>query len=155
MIKIKKLKSNSHLYSYINNKLPKYKCSQSAIEFLVLTGFLLFSFTVFFLVIEGNMSDKIKERQDLAIKSVAIAVQEEIDLAFQSSDGYYRQFNIPENINGEEYEINITERAVYLRTNDGKYAIALPVKNVTGDVVKQPEINTIRKENGEVKLNIN
>ncbi len=130
------------------------KKSQSAIEFLILTGFLLFSFTVFFLVIQGNMSDKLEERQNLAVKSVAITVQDEINLAFQSSDGYSREFKIPETINGADYKINITEEMIYLRTDDGKYAIALPVKNVTGDVKKQPDINVIKKENGEVKLNV-
>jgi len=82
--------------------MAKIKLSQSAIEFLILTGFLLFSFTIFFGVIQGNMSDKLKERQDLAVKSVAITVQDEINLASQSMDGYYRQFKIPEEINGRE-----------------------------------------------------
>ena len=127
------------------------KLSQSAIEFLILTGFLLFSFTIFFVAVQGNMSDKLKEREELAVKSVVITVQDEINLASQSIDGYYRQFNIPKEINGKEYEINITEGMVYLRTTDGKYAIALPVQNVTGDVAK--ETNTIKKENGVVYLN--
>lgn len=147
-------RSNSHFEFLYNKKILNSKRSQSAIEFMILTGFLLFSFTIFFIAIQGNMSDELKERQALAVKNVAITVQDEINLAFQSSDGYYRKFKIPENINGEGYEINITEGLVYLRTDDGKYAIALPVKNVTGDVKKQPNINVIKKENGEIKLNV-
>jgi len=135
--------------------LKKSKLSQSAIEFMILVGFLLFSFTVFFIAIQGNMNDKLKERQALAVKNVAIIVQDEINLAFQSSEGYYREFNIPENINGKGYEINITGGLVYLVTDDKKYAIALPVKNVTGDVKKHPNINFIKKESGEIKLNVN
>jgi len=133
--------------------MTRSKLSQSAIEFLILTGFLLFSFTIFFLVIQGNMSDKLKERQALAVKNVAITVQDEINLAFQSSDGYYRQFKIPENINGAGYEINITEGLVYIKTYDGKYTTALPVKNVTGEVNKTD--NIIKKEKGVIKLNVN
>lgn len=128
------------------------KNSQSAIEFMILVGFLLFSFTVFFLVVQGTMSDRIRERHNLAVKSVAVTVQDEINLAFQSSEGYYRQFEVPKNINGMNYEINITSGVVYVRTTDGKYAIALPVKNVSGDV--QKTTNTIKKEEGIVKLNI-
>jgi len=130
----------------------KSNLAQSAIEFLILTGFLLFSFTILFVAIQGNMSDKIRERQELAVKSVAIAVQDEINLASQSMDGYYRQFKIPKEINGREYEINITDGVVYLRTIDGKYAIALPVQNVTGYLEKENP-NIIRKENGIVYLN--
>ena len=131
------------------------KCSQSAIEFLIITGFLLFSFTVFFVAVQGNMSDKVRERQELAVKNVALTVQDEINLASQSMDGYSRNFKVPEKINGKDYEINATEGIVYLRTVDGKYAIALPVKNVTGELKKEPDINTIRKENGIVYLNVN
>jgi hypothetical protein len=134
--------------------LKKSKCkrSQSAIEFLMLIGFLLFSFTIFFLVIQGNMSDKLRKRQDIAVKNIVLIVQDEINLAFQSSDGYFREFKIPENINGDKYEINITDGMVYLRTYDGKYALALSVKNVTGDI--QKDTNIIKKENGEIKLNV-
>jgi len=131
----------------------KNRLSQSAIEFMILTGFLLFSFTIFFIAVQGNMNDKIKERQALAVKNVAIMVQDEINLAFQSSEGYYRTFKIPENINGLKYDIEIIEDLVYVKTQDGKYAIALPVKEVTGEVIKG-ETNFIKKENGEIKLNV-
>jgi len=145
--------SNSRLNIVNSRKIYSMsKHSQSAIEFFILTGFLLFSFTVFFLAIQGNMSDKLKERQALAVKNIAITVQDEINLAFQSSEGYSRQFKIPEEINGNKYDINITEGVVYVRTLDGKYAIALPVQDVTGEVKKN--MNIIKKENGEVKLNV-
>src|SRR3989344_4450064 len=95
--------------------------SQSAIEFMILVGFLLFSFTVFFVAIQWNMSDKLSERQALAVKNVAVTVQDEINLASQSSDGYYRQFKLPEEINGREYDIEIIGDIVYVRTVDGRY----------------------------------
>jgi len=164
--------ANSHLHLAKDNKiLSKYKRStsrfdivnsrkiysiskrsQSAIELLILVGFLLFSFTIFFLVIQGNMSDKLRKRQDIAVKNIVLTVQDEINLAFQSSDGYSREFKIPENINGDKYEINIIDGMVYLRTYDGKYALALSVKNVTGDI--QKNTNIIKKENWEIKLNV-
>ena len=55
------------------------KRSQTAIEFVTLVSFLLFIFTVFFLIIQENMSDKLIERQNLRVKEVAITVQEEIN----------------------------------------------------------------------------
>lgn len=127
------------------------KQAQSAIEFVILIGFILFFFTVFFLAIQGNMADKLKEKQNLAIKEVALTVQDEINLASRSSDGYYREFKIPEKISNKDYDINITEDMVYVRTQDGKSAIALPVATVTGGI--DTGENIIKKENGEVKLN--
>ncbi len=128
------------------------KHSQTAIEFMILTGFILFSFTVFFVLMQSNMSDKLDEKRNIVIKEVALIVQNEVDLATQSREGYYREFVIPNDINGLDYEINIVESMVYVRTNNGKHAIALPVKKITGDVNKG--INTIKKENDEIKINL-
>ena len=138
----------------IVNSMKRYsmsKRSQSAIEFVIFVAFLLFSFTILFLVIQGNMYDKIKERQIFAVKNVAITVQDEINLAFQSSEGYSREFKIPEKINGDNYDIVLTDGLVYVNTTDGKYAIALPVKNVVGGI--QKNTNIIKKEDGEIILN--
>lgn len=144
--------SDSRFY-FVNLKkiYSKSKRSQSAIEFVILVAFLLFSFTILFLVIQGNMYDKIKERQIFAVKNVAITVQDEINLAFQSSEGYSREFKIPEKINGDNYDIILTDGLVYVNTTNGKYAIALPVKNVIGEI--QKNTNIIKKENGEIILN--
>jgi len=130
----------------------KYKNSQTSIEFFILVGFVLFFFTAFFLTIHENISDKIKERQTKLVIEIASTVQDEIDLAFESIDGYYREFTIPDYVASKSYKINITEGMVYVRTTDGKQAIALPVQNITGEIRK--EENIIKKENGVVKLNV-
>lgn len=127
------------------------KAAQSSIEFAVIVAFIMFFFTAFFMVINENIADKTKERQNLGIKQTALVIQDEINLASKSSEGYSREFKIPEKINDKEYEINITERMVYARTSDNKSAIALPVQNVTGDVLKG--LNRIRKINGMIYLN--
>ncbi len=146
-----KRKSNSHFKFLFNKKILNSKRSQSAIEFIILVGFILFFFTTFFLAIQGNISDKLEERKTLRIKEIALAVQDEINLASQSSEGYYREFKIPNDISGQDYEVEIIEEMVYVKTQDGKHAIALPVQNVTGQIEK-PD-NIIKKENGVVKLN--
>jgi len=128
------------------------KNAQSAIEFVILVGFILFAFTAFFLVIQENISDELREKKDLAIREVALTVQDEINLALETSEGYYREFKIPERIINQDYEINIIDDMVYVRTKDGRNAISLPVANVTGDV--NIPLNIIRKEDGEIKLNV-
>lgn len=126
------------------------KKSQSAIEFMILVGFILFFFTLFFLAIRENMSDKLNERKNLAVKEIALSVQNEINLALKASDGYFRPFEIPEKINNQDYDISIVEKMVYVNLQD-KHAIALPVANITGEIKKGK--NEIKKENGEIKLN--
>ena len=129
-----------------------YKKSQVGIEFIILVGFVLFFFVVFLAIIEGNISDKTKEQKSAFVRDIALSVQNEIRLASQSSDGYYREFKIPEKIGNEDYQINITGNVVYIRTNDEKYAMTFQIENVTGEVIRG--VNIIQKKDGKVKLNV-
>lgn len=126
--------------------------SQSSIEFVILISFLLFFFALFFLEIQSNMSGKIKERETLLIKQTALAVQDEIELAFKASEGYHRQFELPDKISGKDYIINLSEGMVQIKTVDGKNSMAFPVSNTTGYILKGK--NSITKENGEIKINL-
>lgn len=128
------------------------KKSQSAIEFVMVTGIVLFSFVVFFIVIGENMSDKIKERQNNNLKEIALTVKNEIDLAFYSDEGYIREFEVPLDINGQEYEIEIINQMVSIKTTDEKYGLAIPVQNISGQINKGD--NIIKKQNGRVVLNV-
>lgn len=132
-------------------KVKKGKKAQTAIEFILQVIVVLFLFTVFFVAIHGNMADEIRERKNLVVKEIASIIQDEINLASQSSDGYYREFEIPLDITGEDYDVEIVENMAYVKTQDNKYAVALPVLTITGSIVKGQ--NTIKKENGEIKLN--
>ena len=129
-----------------------YKKSQTSIEFIILVAALLFFFTIFFIAIQINISDKMKETKDIVVKEIAKTVQDEINLASQSDDGYYREFEIPNEIQGDDYNITIIEDLVYLKTADEKHAIALPVKKINGQIAKDK--NIIKKINGEVQLNL-
>ncbi len=128
------------------------KKSQTAIEFLILTGVMLFFFTSFFLIIGENTEDKAKENINRIITDIATSVQDEINFAFESMEGYNREFKIPEDINGLEYDISLIEGQVYLKTDNGKYAISLPVQNVIGDISKGE--NVIKKQGGVIYLNV-
>jgi len=135
----------------VENKISPNKKSQTAIEFIVLISFVLFFFSMFFMVIGGKMSDKMVERKNLAVKDIAFTVQNEINLASESSEGYIREFRLPEKVAEKDYVLEIVEDMVYVKTSDGKSAIAVPIPKVTGQVAKGQ--NLIKKENGEIKLN--
>ena len=127
------------------------KKAQSTAEFLILIGGVVFFFLVFLLAVQVNITDKTRENKNLVLQDIARSVQDEINLATDSSDGYYRNFTVPDKLINSDYQINVQEDFVYVRTTDNKYAIALPVANVTGDVQKGS--NIIRKKNGKVFLN--
>lgn len=134
----------------VNMKI-KYRKGQGAIEFIILVGFIFFIFVAFLLAIRVNISDKTRESVDLEVKEIALIVQDEIALAAESSDGYYRNFELPVRVANRDYEVNVTGGLVFVRTVDGRHALSLSVLNVTGDV--QRGNNIIRKVNGSVILN--
>ncbi|PJC44950.1 hypothetical protein CO038_00985, partial [Candidatus Pacearchaeota archaeon CG_4_9_14_0_2_um_filter_39_13] len=119
---------------------------QSSVEFIILVGAVLFFFMAFAFAIQINTADKTNEKRDVLVKDTALNVQAEIDLAHRSSEGYSRNFELPEKILNSDYEISIIAGAVYVRTLDGEHATAYPVADVSGQPLKGS--NSIRKENG-------
>jgi hypothetical protein len=127
----------------------KYAKCQSAIEFVIVTAFLLFFFVLFIVAIQESMSDKVKENQERIVKNLAVIVQDEISMAHSSSNGYKREFKLPSEIASKDYEIKIVQGSIYVKSD--RAAIALPIAEVQGDIEKG--VNIIRKENGYVLLN--
>ena len=123
--------------------------SQAAVEFLIVLGFVLFFFVLFFIALNQNMSEKYREEEEIVVKNLALSIQDEINLASGATDGYSRQFKIDETLYGRTYYINIIDERIYIRTE--KAAISLPVSNLTGNI--KIGINVIKKENGRVYLN--
>jgi hypothetical protein len=129
----------------------KSKHSQGSMEFIILTGVIIFFLTLFFISVNENISSNTKQKQNLAVEEIAETVKNEINLASKSSDGYSRKFRIPDDINGENYNVSITGKMIYVRTSENKKAIALPVPSLTGQAVKGE--NIIKKEGGIIYLN--
>jgi len=127
------------------------KKSQSSVEFIILVGFVLLFFTLFFIAIQSNISSTSESRKVTMVKEIALSVQDEINLAYESSDGYLRKFKVPEKIANQDYTLMIVEESVYIKTLDNKIAMSLPVIPVVGDVRRGE--NQIHKENGTVYLN--
>ena len=88
--------------------------AQSAIEFIILIGVFLFIFLIFLFVVQGNISGRVIENKNLAFQELALTVQDEINLAIESSEGYYREFEIPENMANTDYNISVVNGFIYL-----------------------------------------
>lgn len=130
-----------------------FEKGQSGFEFMVLVGAVLFLFLGFLFAIQSDIGYKTREKRTNAVKEIAIALQDEVSLAVKSTNGYVRNFEIPLKVEGSiDYEIDIVNNFVYVRTKDGEHALALPVAGrIVGNVVKGN--NVIKKINGEIYLN--
>lgn len=129
------------------------KKSQTAIEFTLLIGFVLFVFTIFFVIININSEDKQSQKKQIAIDEVAESIKDEIDLAYNSQEGYIREFVLPQTLDGLDYEVNLTEDIVDVYAIYSKNKVSLRVKEISGNISKGK--NVIRKVNGWVKINTN
>lgn len=125
--------------------------AQSAIEFVILVMAILFIFVGFLYFIQTKIYDSQFEEITIAVRETALTIQDEISLAHSSADGYSRQFSLPSNLNGKEYTAQILENSIYVKTIDGKHAVALPILNVTGDILIGN--NLIYKIDGVVFIN--
>ena len=129
----------------------KSKKAQIAMEFMIIIGAVLFFVSIFFSAMQNNISDKMYQRESIMLKEIALTVRNEIDLATNSIDGYSRSFEIPEKAGNLDYKINVSLGTVYIRTLNGKHAMAFQIETVIGEI-NIPN-NTIRKIRGEVYIN--
>lgn len=129
----------------------EHKKAQVGVEFMIIMGALLLFVSIFLLIIQSNTEDKRYQREDILIKEVALTVQNEINLALKSGDGYIREFELPGKIGELEYEIDVDSGIVYVRTDDGRHALTLPVIEVDGNI--NMTSNVIEKIDGVVYLN--
>ncbi|MBU0894692.1 MAG: hypothetical protein KKF48_00310 [Nanoarchaeota archaeon] len=125
------------------------KKGQGAIEFLVLIGFVLIFFVTFLGVIQNNMNEKNKEKEKLLLQNIALSVRDEISLASESSEGYFRVFKIPQNVLGKEYEVGIIED--FVNVSMGNMIFFYKIPEVNGSIQKGQ--NNITKQNGTVFIN--
>jgi NADH:ubiquinone oxidoreductase subunit 6 (subunit J) len=125
--------------------------AQSAIEFVLLLGAVLFFVIVLIGIFQQRVSEKSTEKRNTIITELVLSIQNEISIASKSTDGYTREFKIPDTIAGKNYSIGIYGNYIYLNTTDGKNALAMPTQNVTGQPIKG--VNLIRKLNSTIFLN--
>ncbi len=128
------------------------KIGQSSVEFLILTGAAILVFLIFSVVIQSNIKDKTIEQTDFKMREIGFLIREEVNLAIGASDGYWREFSVPEKISNRPYSVNISDGLIYLKTDDEKFATSIPVGNVIGALTKGK--NFITKYEGQVYLNL-
>lgn len=125
------------------------KNAQGAIEFIVLFAGVLFFFIVFFGVVQKNISEKNQEKEKIILQNIALDVKDEINLAAESSEGYFREFKIPLNILGKEYNITLVNNFVYVEMET--IGFAYKIFNIEGEIIKG--VNNITKKDGTVYIN--
>ena len=124
--------------------------SQSATEFIVLASFMLFVVIGFFAIATSNTTDAREESKKKTSQDIADFAYREIELAKSVNDGYVRNFSMPKNVNGLDYNIGIVDNVELTVQYDGyEYVKFLPL-NVIGNI--SSGLNQIRKVNGIIYI---
>ena len=91
--------------------------AQTSMEFVILTGFMLLAFLTFYIVIQGQLVAANRDTTDNAAKDVETLVVNELKVAESVTDGYCRNFELPQRVNGINYNISIDFWCIYYNYN--------------------------------------
>ena len=133
-------------------RIYEIKRGQSALEFAILIGAVLFFVAGFIFAVQNNISDRNRERRQILIEEIASLIQDEINLASVSSDGYYREFTLPGKVLGLDYIATLDSRTVYVHTVNELYTTVLPIQSVVGDI-EVGGVNMVSKVEDNICLN--
>jgi len=122
---------------------------QSAMEFMILTGFLLFMFAIILGIVSSNTSSLNRKREIILGEDLVTKVQKEINLAARVLDGYSREFKLPQKLGSKDYTIAIAGQEVIASTDKQDFWRTIPF--VVGNLGKGK--NKIIKINGTIYLN--
>jgi hypothetical protein len=122
------------------------KSGQIAIEFLLLMTLSLF-FLAAILIILGDLSSKNMDvAREKTLTDLGLSIRNELTLASEMEDGYYREINLPKKANGKVYNISLEEGISgisYLVLTCGSYESYYSIPEITGTI--QPGTNLITK----------
>ena len=116
--------------------LYKMRKSQSALEFVVLSSFMLLAVIVVFALVSTNVLEAKEEGNKKIAQDIAEFVYHEIETAKSVNDGYVRLFTVPEFVNGVNYTINLTENRELMVKYLGHEYIRFVQANVSGNISK-------------------
>lgn len=128
-------------------KLIANKRAQVAIEFVILVSIAFFIFILFVSVTRNKAIELFEEKKYEELKEVGNMIKDELIIASQVNDGYYREIEVPYNIQGSyDYEIERIGNSIYLYLDENQYYVRIP--SFLGNISKGK--NLITKEGGDI-----
>ena len=122
--------------------------SQISLEFLTLIGLALVILICALIIASSNLEMKQDEEEQIAVKDLAMMIQNELYLAAQVRDGYQREIMVPYKVNIWDYTINQTNISLSIQTSNVYYELAIP--KIIGNISKGS--NIIRNQGGNVTV---
>jgi hypothetical protein len=132
---------------------------QTALEFVVLAGFMLFIFSAFALFIKERSSITMQQARYSELAATADALEQEVSNANRVQDGYSRLFELPTSLNAESYTVTANANSeIAFKTSNEEYILFLPanISVIDADGHPTPTIKSgrlmIKKFDGNITL---
>jgi hypothetical protein len=121
------------------------KKSQSAIEFLVILGFMSLVVASILVVSKIHLEKKQIEKTNVIANNYIDFIYNEIILALESNQNYYHKVFIPKKLNGLDYEIKIIGNTDLVLTYQKNTYIRFLPKELDSASIEQNKLNTFSK----------
>ncbi|MBU1200985.1 MAG: hypothetical protein KJ583_04205 [Nanoarchaeota archaeon] len=116
--------------------------------------FMMLVFTITFVVVQKRTLDVSEAITDRLTTQVSNVIKNEVDMANSALNGYKKQFQIPDYINGENYTIYLIDNSeIAITYRDKTHVVFLPV-NISGSISQQKGHHVIKKENGNITVGV-
>ena len=135
--------------------IMKTRRAQTSMEFVILTSFMVLAFLVFYVIIQSKMVEANKDTTDRAAKQIETLVVNELKVAESVTDGYYREFELPQRINGMDYTVQIMSGVnntpeIVVKYNGLERMYFVNQGYISGSSVVSKGLNNITKSNGVI-----
>jgi hypothetical protein len=133
------------------------KKAQTSMEFVILTGFMLLAFLVFYVVIQSKLVEANRDSIDRAAKQVETLVVNELKVAESVTDGYYREFELPSRVNNMDYVVKIIPGVsntpeIVVQYNGRERVYFVPQTYVSASSRVGKGLNNISKNDGVILM---
>tara|TARA_Y100000031_G_C8156413_1_gene354803 strand:- start:196 stop:594 length:399 start_codon:yes stop_codon:yes gene_type:complete len=126
---------------------------QIAMEFLWFVGIGMLLLAIFLVLLYTHYQEELLEKRFSSLEDLGITLQDELILASQVHEGYYRAFIIPEEVerNPISIFINNTANVMFIEYRSVNYSFRIP-SNTTGSFEEGTE-NVIQQDDGIIRMN--
>ncbi len=124
--------------------------AQISAEFFMLVGLAFLIAIAFEIASLDQLKDFRIQKEEEAIRDVALKVQKELFIAANVEDGYVRTFELPDRLdNTINYSLTILNSTLFVQSKNSFYTVSIP--KVVGNLSRG--INGINKTGGVLYLN--
>ena len=123
--------------------------AQVSAEFFVFIGLAFLIAIVFEIASLDQLNDFRVQKENEAVKDLALKLQKEVFLASNVEDGYVRVFDIPNNLESINYSLVMANYTITVQSKNSLYIVSIPgaIGNFTIGT------NKINKTGGVIYLN--